>query len=224
MEMPSYNLQIHSLEPIGNNGRHAIFRWAYSFCHRAFLRLSDPTILHSLPIDLLKVEIAKSTQVFRELPASGLKLRHACKAGGRGSMRAVRKHFAERFNAARTENHVRRDCEIEEIPLRDAGGPLFSPEGNLHESNVSFIALRSDLIAEHRPQQLQHLRLLAHAEKINLFGEVHRRAHLHGSKFSAQQSNRIRHRHSQFLLRDRIKQVRIALLALGKCGTRFTVS
>src|SRR5260370_37366779 len=108
MEMPSYNLQIHSLEPIGNNRRHAIFRWAYSFCHRAFLRLSDPTILHSLPIDLLKVEIAKSTQVFRELPASGLKLRHACKAGGRGRLRAARKHLAKRFHAAPNQDHVPR--------------------------------------------------------------------------------------------------------------------
>src|SRR5258707_14766456 len=151
MEMPSYNLQIHSLEPIGNNGRHAIFRWAYSFCHRAFLCLSDPTIFHSLPIDLLKVEIAESTQVFRELPASGLKLRHACKAGGRGSMRAVRKHFAKRFNPARTQNHVRRDCEIEEIPLRDAGGPLFSPRGNITGSKRFFIALRSELFAVNRP-------------------------------------------------------------------------
>src|SRR5260370_6209923 len=130
MEMPSYNLQIHSLEPIGNNGRHAIFRWAYSFCYRAFLRLSDPTIRHSLPIDLLKVEIAKSTQVFRELPASGLKLRHACKAGGRGSMRADRKHFAKRLNAARTENHVRRYRKVKEIPLRDTRGPLLFPLGN----------------------------------------------------------------------------------------------
>ena len=139
MEMPRYNLKIHSLEPIGNSGRHAIFRWAHSSCHRAFLRLCDPAILHSLPIDFLKVEIAKSTQVFRELPASGLKLRHACKAGGRGSMRAVRKHFAKRFNAAGAENHVWRDCKIEEIPLRDAGGPLLPSQGNLHESNVSFI-------------------------------------------------------------------------------------
>src|SRR5260370_31704554 len=155
MEMPCYNFQIHSLEPIGNRGRHAIFRWAYSFCHRAFLRFCDPVILHSLPIDLLKVEITKPAQVFRELPAPGLKLRHACKAGGRGSMRAVRKHFAKRFNAARTENHVRRDCEIEEIPLRDAGGPLFSSEGNLHESNGSFISLPTDLVPEHRPPQLQ---------------------------------------------------------------------
>src|SRR5258708_9041926 len=161
MEMPRYNLQIHSLEPIGNRGRHAIFRWAHSFCHRAFLRFSDPVILHSLPIDLLKVEIAKPAQVFRELPASGLKLRHACKAGGRGSMRAVRKHFAKRFNAARTENHVRRDCQIEEIPLPDAGAPLLPPQGNLHESNISFTALLNDLIAESRPPLLQRPRLLS---------------------------------------------------------------
>src|SRR6266852_1930151 len=186
MEMACYNLQIHSLEPIGNRGRHAIFRWAYSFCHRAFLGFCDPTIFHSLPIDLLKVEIAKSTQVFRELPASGLKLRHACKAGGRGSMRAVRKHFAQRFNAARTENHVRRYRKVEEIPLRDAGGPLLPSQGNLHESNIALIAFRSDLLAEHRSHQLQRLRLLSNAEKINLFREIHRWAHLHGSKFSAQ--------------------------------------
>src|SRR5260370_31167731 len=146
MEVRSDDWQIHSHEPIGNNRRHAIFRWDYSFCHRAFLRLSDPTILHSLPIDLLKVEIAKSTQVFRELPASGLKLRHACKAGGRGSMRAGRQHFAKRFNAARTENHLRRYPKVKEIPFRDAGGPLLSPQGNLPQSNVSLIALRSDLI------------------------------------------------------------------------------
>src|SRR2546427_9571547 len=41
--------------------------------------------------------------VFRELPAPGLKLRHVSKAGGRGSMRAIRKHFAERFDAAGAE-------------------------------------------------------------------------------------------------------------------------
>src|SRR5260370_21255618 len=130
MEMPRYNLQIHSLEPIGNRGRHAIFRWAHSFCHRAFLRFSDPVILHSLPIDLLKVEIAKSTQVFRELPASGLKLRHACKAGGLARMRAVRKHFAKRFNAARTRSEERRYRKVKEIPLRDTRGPLLFPLGN----------------------------------------------------------------------------------------------
>src|SRR5260370_28478247 len=147
MEVRSDDWQIHSHEPIGNNRRHAIFRWAYSFCHRAFLRLSDPTILHSLPIDLLKVEIAKSTQVFRELPASGLKLRHACKAGGRGSMRAVRKHFAKRFNAARTQNHVRRYRTFKAIPLRDTGGPLLSPQGNLHQNKLALIKLPQALLA-----------------------------------------------------------------------------
>src|SRR2546427_12767712 len=161
--------------------------------------------------------------VFRELPAPGLKLRHASKAGGRGSMRTIRKHFAKRFDAAGAENHVRRDCKTKEIPLRHSRASLLPPEGNLHESYISFITLRSDLIAEHRAHEFERFRLLSNAKKIDLFREVHRRAHLHRSKFSVQQSKRIWHRHSQFLLGDRVNQVRIALLTLGERRARHAL-
>src|SRR5260370_18471148 len=99
--------------------------------------------------------------------AAGPELRHAGEARGGGSRRAIREHLANRLDAAGAENHVLCDREIEKIPLRDARAALFPPEGDLQESNVAFIALRSELIAEDGAHEFESLRLLSNAKKID---------------------------------------------------------
>src|SRR5260370_3967719 len=141
MEMPREDLRIDLREPIGGRRRHGVFRRVHVFCDRALLRLLDPPIPQRRPIDSLKIQITKTVEIFGELGAAGLKLRNSGEAGGAGSMRSIRKHFAQRFDAAAAENHVRRHREIKEIPLRDTGAGLLPPKGDLQESHVAFIAL-----------------------------------------------------------------------------------
>src|SRR5213078_4347297 len=99
------------------------------------------------------------------------------------------------------KDHVRRHRKVEKIPLRHALAGFLPSKGNLHESDIAFIALRSDLIAEHRPHQLQRFRFLSYAKKINLLRRIQRWARLHRREFSAKQSKRVRNGHAQFLLR-----------------------
>src|SRR6202158_2516104 len=139
-----------------------------------------------------------------EWGAARLKLRDGGEAVG-GSVRAARKHFAKRFDTMGAENHVLRDREIEKIPLRDARAGLLPPKGDFQESNFAFIALRSEPIAECRSNELEGLRFLSYAKKIDLFRGVHRRARLHRSEFSGEQRKRLRHRHAEACLRESVE-------------------
>src|SRR6266704_176073 len=198
------DLRIDLREPIRRGRRHGVFRRVHGFCDGALPGIFHPTILQRLPIDFLKIEITKTIEFFRELRAAGLELWHGGEAGG-GSAGAIRKHFAQSFNACGGENHVLGNRNIEKIPLRAACATLFPSKGDLQESNISLIALRSDLLAEDRAYELKGLRLLSDAQKINLLRGVHRRARLHRSEFSGEQPKRLRHGHSQLLLRERVE-------------------
>ena len=152
--MPREDLRIDPREPVGSRGRHGIFRGVYGLCYRAFLRLLNPTILQCLPIDFLKVEITKTIEIFRGMGAASLKLRDGGEAGGGGSVRAIRKRFTNGLDTIRYENHVLRDRDIKEIPLRQAGDALLPLKGDLQESSIALVVLRCELIAENRSNEL----------------------------------------------------------------------
>src|SRR6267154_149545 len=204
MKMPREDLRIDPREPVGSRGRRGIFGRTYGFRDRALLRRFDPTILQPLPIDFFKVEITKTIGIFRRKGAAGLKLRDGGEAGG-GSVRAIRKHFANGLETIGAEDHVLRDREIKEIPLRHAGDALLPPKGDLQESNIAFIVLRRELIAENRSNEFERLRFLSNAKKINLFRGVHRRAGLHRSELSGEQSKSVCHRHAEARLSESVE-------------------
>src|SRR5260370_24599101 len=133
-------------EPIRRSRRHGVFRRVHGFCDGALLGVFHPTILQRLPIDFLKIEITKTIKFFRELRAAGPELWHGGEAGG-GSAGAIRKHFPHSFNACGADTHVLGNRHIEKIPLAAACATLFSSKGDLQESNISLIALPSDLLA-----------------------------------------------------------------------------
>src|SRR6267154_720784 len=106
--------------------------------------------------------------------AASLTLRHPGQPGARIAP-AVRKHCAQRFGATRADNHVLRDRQVKEIPLRAACSTLLSAKRNLQERNFPLIALRSELLAQHRAYEFKSLCLASNAKKIDLLCRVHRR-------------------------------------------------
>jgi len=96
-------------------------------------------------------------------------------------------------------------ARLKKIPLRDSRAGLLPPKGNLQECNFAFIALRGEPIAECRSNELEGLRLLPNAKKVDLLRGVQRRARLHRSEFSGEQRKRVRHRHAEARLRDSVE-------------------
>src|SRR5216683_3869140 len=214
MQMARKDLWIRLGEPAGGFRWRCLFRKVRASGSRSLLRFLDPVVLHCLPVEFLKIEIAQAIELLRKLRPAGMKLRHSRKCGGRGNLRVAGEHFSKGIDAAGTENHLRRDRQMKEVPLGHARVALLSSEGDLQESRFSFISLRRELIAEKRANKFQGFGFLANAEKIDLLGGVHRCAGLNRGEFSAEHSQRLRQRHAETRLRQSVNHIRVALLAL----------
>src|ERR1700674_5863018 len=219
MEMPREDPGIRLCQPVRRCVRGWFFCRIRPFCGGVLFRIFQPAIFQSLPVDLLEIEVALTIEIFRELGAPGLKLRNGGEAGSRGALSTSRKHLTKGVDAAGAENHIGGDRQVEEIPLRDARTALFSAERDFQERGVTFIALRSELIAENCANQFEGFGLLADAKKIDLLRAVHRRTGLHRGELSAEQSESVRQRHTEARLSDGIDDVSIALLALRKSSS-----
>src|SRR6266850_3085596 len=163
VQMTREDLRIHLRKPvqIHTSGRSWLLRWFQGFRRGSLLRFCHQAISQPWPIHFLKIEVTHAVQIFREVCAAGLKLWDRGETSRSRSPCTIRQNFAKRFRAARADHHVLRYRHVEKIPLRDAGAALFPSEGYFKESYVTLVALRSQLIAEERPHQLERFRLLS---------------------------------------------------------------
>src|SRR5882724_169014 len=108
--------------------------------------LFDPPSFQSGPVDFLEIEIVEAVNSVGVTGASGLELgrRDGVRCGPRSEQ------VADGLAARRTNNKIRCDGQMIEVPLGYAFGALITAKGNFEKSCVAFRAFGSDLIAENR--------------------------------------------------------------------------